>query len=283
MGNAGKGPGYQPLGWLDHLKMRAAMKHLHSRFHNVRVAAHKEIQAILHRKRGVQNRLREWLRSTRNAAVRKVTPRQLHGPLRIAAAAPQAPRRGQATPLAPTRPRGGFTPPHGFGQTAADLKERARAGAGQPQRGAPPAAGLEHDLAGVQLRTVQNLRREQDGGARAQRSQPSRQPDAMQQATETMRRAHQQEARSAGRPGHASPAAEHTPAPSRGARAIADIRERHRAARAARRGLRAKGGSWRGLDGRTSTPAPAAAPQVFDRLPSGYAPTPPSPARNRTA
>ena len=52
-GNAGQG--YAPLSYFDRLKIRAATKHLHSRYASVRQAAHKEIDRIL--KRRQQSRL----------------------------------------------------------------------------------------------------------------------------------------------------------------------------------------------------------------------------------
>jgi hypothetical protein len=53
-GNGGQGT-YAPLSWRDRLKIRAATRHLHSRFTAVRAAAHKEIARIL--KRRQQSRL----------------------------------------------------------------------------------------------------------------------------------------------------------------------------------------------------------------------------------
>lgn len=47
-GNAGHG--YAPLSYLDRLKIRAATRHLHSRYVSVRQAAHKEIERILRRR-----------------------------------------------------------------------------------------------------------------------------------------------------------------------------------------------------------------------------------------
>jgi hypothetical protein len=51
MGNGSTGEGYRPLSYFDRLKIRAATKHLHSRYISVRHAAHKEIERILHRRR----------------------------------------------------------------------------------------------------------------------------------------------------------------------------------------------------------------------------------------
>jgi hypothetical protein len=61
---AGKGSGYAPLSYFDRLKIRAATKHLHSRYASVRHAAHKEIQRILERRRQARGRLdpKRWAR-----------------------------------------------------------------------------------------------------------------------------------------------------------------------------------------------------------------------------
>src|SRR5580693_2049116 len=85
---------HQPLGWYDRLKLKAAWKHLRSPFHAVRLAAHKEILAILRKQRGIRNRMRAALANTARATVRKVTPKRLHGPLRVKAQAPQARKQG---------------------------------------------------------------------------------------------------------------------------------------------------------------------------------------------
>jgi hypothetical protein len=148
---------HQPLGYRARVRLRAATKHLHSKFHAVRLQAAKEIQAILHKKRGLQNRLREYLTQARNATVRKVTPSQLHKPLRVQKRAPQAQKRGQATPIRARMPKNGFTPLTDHPLTRAELRQRARAAKrGQPQ----------------------------------QPRQPARKPDAMQQAQDAMRAAH---------------------------------------------------------------------------------------------
>jgi hypothetical protein len=181
---------HQPLGYRNRVRLNAAIRHLKSPFHAVRVAAHKEIDAILNRKRGVR-RLRAWFADRARAGVRKVTPKPLHKPLRVKAGAPQqAPSRGQATPIRAKLPKNGFTPLTDHVLTRAELKQRtkdAKARAGQRQQ--------------------------------APRPQPAPRRDAMQQATEAMRRVHQQpqEARSPGRPGQTSPFTEHRPAaaPSR--------------------------------------------------------------------
>jgi hypothetical protein len=141
--------GHQPLSYRDRLRLNAAIKHLRSRFHSVRIAAHKEIQAILHKKRGV-TRLREWVTKTSRATVRKVTPKPLHKALRVKekTAPAQARAKGTATPLVKEMPAHGLRAPGGFGQTTADLRERARNGARpqapaqQPQRGTPQPARM---------------------------------------------------------------------------------------------------------------------------------------------
>jgi hypothetical protein len=224
---------------------------------SVAAAAHKEIGAI-HRKYllGRASRMRAWFGNLGRAGVRKVTPKQLHGPLRVKAGAPQqqAPKRGQATPIRAHMPKDGFTPLTDHTLTRAELRQRTKAAKAARRSGQP----------------VPQPARPQPARAAAA---PPRQPDAMQQATDTMRRAHQpQEAPpSPGRPDQTAPSPERTSAPSRNGQAMADVRQSHREARAARRGSRAKGGSWRGLDGRVETPAPSApAPErtTDTRLPS---------------
>lgn len=147
--------GHQPLSYRDRLRLNAAIKHLKSRFHSVRIAAHKEIQAILHKKRGVQRRLREWVAKTTRTAARKVTPKPLHKALRVQkAASVQARAKGTPAPLVKDMPAHGLRAPGGFGQTTEDLKERTRAAhraargkdpqapAQQPQRGTPQPARM---------------------------------------------------------------------------------------------------------------------------------------------
>jgi hypothetical protein len=200
---------HQPLGYRNRVRLNAAIRHLKSPFHAVRVAAHKEIQAILNRKRGVR-RLRAWLADRARAGARKVTPKQLHGPLRVRAQAPQARKQGsgRAMPIAEAQAAGRIKPPaHGYGQTMADVKERARAAQGKTPRQTP-----------------------------APRTAPGAPRPARMQAQSKPR--------------------------------WAGLRRRVAGAPAS---------------ARTAPAAPEPPRQVFDRLPSGYAPTPPSPARNRTA
>src|ERR1700689_3284031 len=93
-------------------------------------AAHAEIGRI-HRKYRLSRpaRIRAWLGGVAKAGVRKVTPSQLHGPLRVKAGAPeQASQRGQATPIRAKLPAEGARAPHGPGQTMADVRQRAREG-----------------------------------------------------------------------------------------------------------------------------------------------------------
>jgi hypothetical protein len=151
----GKGSSYQPLGVRDRRRLNKAIRALRSPFHSVRVAAHREIQRILHKTRGIKRRLHE--RAVK-PAVRKVTPKRLHKPLGVQARDAQAPRsRSHGTPIAPQMPRRGFTPPGGHNQTRGDLKARARAmknGQRAPEAPAP------------------NQERQQDG----ERSKPQRSP-----------------------------------------------------------------------------------------------------------
>jgi hypothetical protein len=154
---------------------------------SVAAAAHKEIGAI-HRKYllGRASRMRAWFGNLGRAGVRKVTPHQLHKPLRLNAAPAKAPKRGHATPIRAHMPKGGFTPLTDHTLTRAELRQRTKA-AKQARRNGQPVP------------------------------QPARQPDAMQQATESMRRQHAQPqgARSPGRPGQTSPFTQHTAGPSR--------------------------------------------------------------------
>jgi len=82
------------------------------------VAAHKEIQRILHKARGFSGRLRQ----ARMAAVRKAVPERLHK--RLGVSAPPKGRRHTAPAAGP--PWRGFTP-RSTGLTARDLRARARA------------------------------------------------------------------------------------------------------------------------------------------------------------
>lgn len=101
----------------------------------MRIAAHKEIQAILHKKRGIR-RLREWVAKTTRDTARKVTPKPLHKVLGVQAksAPSQARAKGTPAPLLRDMPKQGLRAPGGYGQTTADLKERAKA----PRTQAPP-------------------------------------------------------------------------------------------------------------------------------------------------
>jgi hypothetical protein len=163
---------HQPLGYRNRVRLNAAIKHLKSPFHAVRVAAHKEIQAILNRKRGIR-RLRAWFADRARAGVRKVTPSHLHGPLRVKAGAPQqAPSRGQATPIRANMPKDGFTPLTDHPLTRAELSQRTKAAKVARRSGQP----------------VPQPARPQPARAPAA---PARQPDAMQQAQEAMRQVHQ--------------------------------------------------------------------------------------------
>jgi hypothetical protein len=138
----GNAAGHQPLSYRDRLRLNAAIKHLRSRFHSVRIAAHKEIQQILHKKRGIR-RLREWVAKTSREGVRKVTPKPLHRVIRVKAAPAQAKARTSAdqapAPMVREMPKQGLRAPGGFGQTTADLKERTRA-AHRAARGKDPQA-----------------------------------------------------------------------------------------------------------------------------------------------
>jgi hypothetical protein len=130
--------------------MNAAIKHLRSPFHAVRVAAHKEIQAILHKRRGFKRRLQDRLLKP---AARKVTPASLHR--RLGLAAPASKGRRHAAP-APGTPWRRHTPMSGP-LTNPDLKEREKA-----------------------LKRGERLR---PPPARAKGSgQPARQPDLLKQA-----------------------------------------------------------------------------------------------------
>jgi hypothetical protein len=119
--------GHQPLSYRDRLRLNAAIKHLKSRFHSVRIAAHKEIQAILHKRRGIKRRLREWVTRTTRTAARKVTPKPLRRVLGAQAKAAPARAKGTPVPLVKEMPAHGLRAPGGFGQTTEDLKERTRA------------------------------------------------------------------------------------------------------------------------------------------------------------
>jgi hypothetical protein len=188
---------HQPLGYRNRLRLNAAIRHLKSPFHAVRVAAHKEIDAILNRKRGVR-RLRAWLAGRARAGVRKVTPRQLHGPLRVKAGSPQqAPRRGQATPIRPNMPGGGFTPLTNHPLTRAELKQRTRDEKADRKQG-----------------RRRLLPRRKPRSPAVPRPQPAPRPDAMAQAQAAMRGAQPGPARSPGRPGQTAPFTQHTAAPA---------------------------------------------------------------------
>lgn len=121
-GNGGQGTD-APLSWLDHVRLRSLQKHLHSRDHGVRVAAHKAMQRILHKTRGFKRKLADRVLKP---AVRKVTPKSLHRVLGAAPAPARTKARKQAAPD-PATPWRGYTPPSGRTLTKADLKERARA------------------------------------------------------------------------------------------------------------------------------------------------------------
>lgn len=287
------GPGHQPLSWRDHVKLRAAHKHLHSPFPAVRAAAAREIQHILSRVKGV----RPWLRRLRQAAVRKVTPKRLHGPLGVAREqAARKPGGGRDIPAGQWRK---FTPMTDHTLTRRELRDRQRAARrgqpAQPQRSAPssPSPGLEQDLAGVNARTAANLLREQQGDLRDAWQQASREgyeqgvqkardgspvrPDAQREAERRMRGLHQQPAARTGRDAGAAPAA--APAHDDAAR-----RAHARQTRAERKAARAQEPD--GGKRRWGRPQPAQQErQVFDRLPSGYKPEAPAPSRthSRTA
>jgi hypothetical protein len=140
--------------------------------------------------------------------VRKVTPSQLHGPLRIKDRAPQAPSRGQATPIRPHMPANGFTPLTDHPLTRAELRQRAKAARQARRSGQPQPAGRQDGDGMEYLRGQwQGYHASTYGGQEGRRQ---RQPDAMQQATETMRRVHQQQP---GRPGQQVPRRDIAPSP----------------------------------------------------------------------
>jgi hypothetical protein len=114
----GKGSSYQPLGVRDRRRLNKAIRVLRSPFHSVRVAAHKEIQRILHKTRGIKRRLHE---RALKPAVRKVTPKRLHKTLGVHAEPAKAPKRQAPGPGTPWR---GYTPLTDRPLTKSDLKER---------------------------------------------------------------------------------------------------------------------------------------------------------------
>jgi hypothetical protein len=195
---------HQPLGYRDHIRLRALHKNLHSKFQAVRVAAAKEIQAILHKKRGLQNWLREWAVKTRNAAVRKVTPEQLRGPLRVKARAQDGSRQKREAPV-PAGQWRRHQPLTDHVLTRAELKQRTKdAKAAARSRGG--SAGVPAGPGPVMPAMPAHLTDEaiqkrwqgawddgvREGRERAQQPGRPRRTDAMQQAQDAMRQAHQQ-------------------------------------------------------------------------------------------
>jgi hypothetical protein len=163
--------GYSPLNWLDHIRLRAAMKHLHSRYHSVRVAAHKEIQQILHKRRGVKTRIqRGWQRMWDRVSYGKLQRCPVndcrHSTREPAVAAQHARQHAMAG-----MSRGQAPSPF---QQARQAAERRRAR--QPQR----------EFTAVTW--------EGDGThhPRSEGRQNGQQPDAMAQHTASMQRAHAQ-------------------------------------------------------------------------------------------
>jgi hypothetical protein len=240
----------------------------------VRLAAAREIQAILKKQRGI----RAWFGNRAKAAVRKVTPKPLHGPLRVKAGAPQrqAPSRGHATPIRATLPEQGARAPHGLGQTMADVKQRARDEKAARKHGQPQPAGRQNgDGMDVLRGQWQGYHAATYGGQEGRKQRvpteqpPRRQPDAMQQATENMRRQHQQPPSGNGQ----QPRTDHH-GPVRNLYSpdsvlSADDRQARAAAKQARNGQR-EGRKWGGLHKRLARPA-ASAPQRTapdTRLPS---------------
>jgi hypothetical protein len=148
-------------------------------------AAHAEIGRI-HRKYRLSRvgRFQAWLGGAAKAGVRKVTPKQMHGPLRVKASAPQqAPSRGQATPIRAKLPAEGARAPHGLGQTMADVRQRARDEKGARKQG---------------RRRLLPRRKPQTRSA--PQRQPAPKPDAMAQAQAAMRGAHQHPSRNGQQP-----------------------------------------------------------------------------------
>jgi hypothetical protein len=115
----GKGSSYRPLSVRDKLKLQKAIKALRSPFHSVRVAAHREIQKILHRQRGARVRSA----AVAKAAVRKVTPKRMHKTLGVRAEPAKAPKRQAPGPATPWR---GYTPLTDRPLAKADLRQRDR-------------------------------------------------------------------------------------------------------------------------------------------------------------
>jgi hypothetical protein len=161
-------------------------------------AAHAEIGRI-HRKYRLSRpaRVRAWLGGAAKAGVRKVTPSRLHGPLRVRAAQAKAPTQARTADI-PAGQWRKFTPLTDHTLTRAELRQRARDEKAARRQGRPqPAARQNGDGMDVLRGQWQGYHAATYGGqeGRSQRvpgQPPRRQPDAMQQAQDAMRRAHQQ-------------------------------------------------------------------------------------------
>ena len=154
------GTGYSPLSWYDRLKLRAAAKHLHSRYASVRAAAHAEIKRILQKRRGLKTRVQNGRARLKDRIVygrldrcdvagcnhetRDKAMAQAHVRKHQREVIPKAARERQ-----PSRPVRAPSPAD-TGLSERDLRERQRARKAQAAAGAPQAPdgrGRQEDLA----------------------------------------------------------------------------------------------------------------------------------------
>ena len=179
------GTGYSPLSWYDRLKLRAAAKHLHSRYASVRAAAHAEIKRILQKRRGLKTRVQNGRARLKDRIVygrlhrcdvagcnhetRDKAMAQAHVRKHQREVIPKAARERQ-----PSRPVRAPSPAD-TGLSERDLRERQRARKAQAAAGAPQAPdgrGRQEDLAAA----VRSRAGETRNGAAPERPAPAKEP-----------------------------------------------------------------------------------------------------------
>lgn len=168
------GSGYQPLSYFDRVRLNAAIKHLRSRYHSVRVAAHKEVQKILSKPRGLKDRTRSllsksWQRVTLGKEHRCRVSGCKHATREAAVASEHARKHQREAAKAftpPSRQQARSTRQRAL--TGRDLRERQQArtqGQGSPQRQQVPVTGCDRTI-GTRRPSLQEERAASAGPAR---------------------------------------------------------------------------------------------------------------------